>query len=378
MSVVALEQVEKNFGATRIVRGLSLVAEAGEFLVMVGPSGCGKTTTLRMIAGLEAPTAGTIHIGGRDVTALPPKDRDVAMVFQSYALYPHLSVFDNMAFGLTLRGAPKQEIARRVSEAARILELDALLTRRPKELSGGQRQRVAIGRAIVRDPKVFLFDEPLSNLDASLRGQMRAEIAGLHRRLGATMVYVTHDQVEAMMLATRIAVLEGGELRQVGPPQELYHRPKNRFVAGFIGSPPMNFVTGVVGARGGAPVLETRGAALALPDAARALAAGARLTVGIRPHDVRVDGSAIGSAIGSTIGLGGEASIVEPMGWESYVHVKTEVGTVIVRIEGATPARPGDRLGLVLPPTALHLFDDAGHALAHPVAQPPPVEGAGG
>src|SRR5688572_29709557 len=240
MAEVILKDVSKRYGDVSVIEVLNLKVEDREFLVLVGPSGCGKSTALRMIAGLEEITAGSILIGGRVVNDLPPKDRDVAMVFQSYALYPHMSVYENMAFGLSLRKVEPAEMKRRVEEAARILEIGHLLQRRPKDLSGGQRQRVAIGRAIVRQPKVFLFDEPLSNLDAALRVQMRAELQALHRRLGATMVYVTHDQVEAMMLATQIAVLEGGRLRQVGAPLELYHRPADRFVAGFIGSPGMN------------------------------------------------------------------------------------------------------------------------------------------
>jgi len=242
MANVKLKGISKSFGAVHIIKGIDLQIEHGEFVVFVGPSGCGKSTLLRLIAGLETASGGVLEIGGRQVNDLPPKDRGIAMVFQSYALFPHLSVFDNIAFGLNLAGVSKDEVAHKVRQAAQILKMENLLSRKPKELSGGQRQRVAIGRAIVRNPEVFLFDEPLSNLDAALRVNTRAEIAKLHRDLGATMVYVTHDQVEAMTLADKIVVLEAGQVRQVGAPLELYHLPKNQFVAGFIGSPKMNFL----------------------------------------------------------------------------------------------------------------------------------------
>ncbi len=279
MANVTLAGVEKSFGATRILQGIELDIRDGELLVLVGPSGCGKSTLLRCIAGLEDVTGGEVRIGGRDVTRLAPRERDVAMVFQSYALYPHMTVRENLAFGLKLRGAPPQDIDARVRDAAAMLELEALLERRPAQLSGGQRQRVAMGRAVVRSPKVFLFDEPLSNLDAALRVQMRAELLKLHRRLGTTTVYVTHDQVEAMTLAHRIAVLRGGELQQVGPAMELYARPANKFVAGFIGSPPMNFFAGEV--QDG----ELAGAGFRVPLPAP-IAAGTRAVLGVRPNDV--------------------------------------------------------------------------------------------
>ena len=243
MSFLALDNVTKSYGDHEVIKGVSFSAQKGEFVVFVGPSGCGKSTLLRMIAGLEEITGGDVSIDGRVVTDVEPALRQVAMVFQSYALYPHMTVFDNMAFGLTMVKTPKDEIRRKVGEAARILQIEPLLQRKPRQLSGGQRQRVAIGRAIVRDPKLFLFDEPLSNLDAELRTQMRVEIARLHRALGVTMVYVTHDQIEAMTLADRIVVLRAGKVEQVGTPTELYDRPANLFVAGFIGSPRMNFLT---------------------------------------------------------------------------------------------------------------------------------------
>ena len=368
MASVELKAVEKRFGETRIVKGLSLAVGAGELLVLVGPSGCGKTTTLRMIAGLEEASGGDIFIDGRRVNDLAPKERDIAMVFQSYALYPHLSVRENLAFGLRLRKLPEAEIAARVDEAARVLAIGPLMQRKPKELSGGQRQRVAIGRAIVRHPKVFLFDEPLSNLDAALRVQMRGEIAALHKRLGATMVYVTHDQVEAMMLATRIAVLDQGDLKQIGPPLELYRRPDDRFVAAFLGSPSMNFLDGEI--VGGAFVVD--GVPVRLPPAGavpgRFTDTMARATLGVRPHDVGL----------AADGVKGEVTIVEPMGWETFVHVKTAAGVVVARVEGAAAAgdvRLGDRVALALDGARAHVFDTDGKAILHPVADSPPPPG---
>jgi multiple sugar transport system ATP-binding protein len=351
MASVELIGVEKSFGDVKVVRGVSLSITHGEFLVLVGRSGCGKSTCLRMIAGLEEPTGGEIRIDGRRVNEVPPKDRDIGMVFQSYALYPHMTVRKNIAFGLELRKMPVPEIDTRVREVADILELGSLLERKPKELSGGQRQRVAMGRAIARRPRVFLFDEPLSNLDAALRVQMRAELASLHRTLGATMVYVTHDQVEAMTLADRIAVLEGGVLQQVAPPLELYHRPANRFVAGFIGSPAMNFLEGTVGPKG----FTTNGLSIPL-DAPHGLA-----TLGIRPHDL------VPVASGA---LAGEVTVVEPMGWESFAHVTTPAGPVVARLEGrdAAALKIGSRLALDVDPSRIHLFDAHGVAVRHPAA----------
>jgi multiple sugar transport system ATP-binding protein len=348
VSSLELLALEKRYGDTLIVKGISLAIDAGEFLVLVGPSGCGKTTTLRMIAGLEEISGGEIRIAEQRVNELAPKDRDIAMVFQSYALYPHMSVRQNMAFGLTLRKIDKAEITARVAKAARILGIEHLLDGRPRELSGGQKQRVAIGRALVRDPKIFLFDEPLSNLDASLRGTMRAELAALHRRLGTTMVYVTHDQVEAMMLATRIAVLDAGILRQVGPPLELYHRPADRFVAGFLGTPSMNFIEGeVIDGRFNAP-----GLSLPLPGVATGKA-----SIGVRPHDVRVSDDG---------GLVGEVVMVEPMGWEAFAHIRTAAGNVVTRLEGRlVTVRAGDRLTLAVDPACCHFFAADGKTIVH-------------
>ena len=355
MASVELQNVHKRFGETHVVRGVTLSIEHGEFLVLVGRSGCGKSTCLRMIAGLEEASEGEIRIDGRAVNGVPPKERDVGMVFQSYALYPHMTVAENVAFGLRLRKVPAPEVDTRVQEVARMLELDGLLHRYPRELSGGQRQRVAMGRAIARRPRVFLFDEPLSNLDAALRVQMRAELAALHRRLGATMVYVTHDQVEAMTLATRIAVLEAGVLQQVDRPLTLFHEPANRFVAGFIGSPSMNFVEGTLGSRDGRPVLEAPGLVLPLPEAP-GVSAGEKLTLGVRPNDLVPGGD-----------LPGEVEAVEPMGWEAYAHVRTDAGTLVVRLEGAAAAvRPGERLSLAVDPARVHLFAGDGRALAAP------------
>ena len=287
LAAVALEGITKSFGATKVIHGVDIAIADGEFAVFVGPSGCGKSTLLRTIAGLEAPDAGSIRIGGRVVNDLPPKEREVAMVFQTYALYPHMSVQANMGFGLMIAGTDKPTIANKVAAAARMLGLDSLLDRLPRQLSGGQRQRVAMGRAMVRDPKVFLFDEPLSNLDAKLRVQMRSEIRALHQRLGATSIYVTHDQIEAMTMADRIVVLRDGRVEQVGTPRELYDRPGNTFVAGFIGSPAMNLVAATVA--GGTPKLVRLelGGCLALPAACPAQV-GQRVMLGLRPEHLKL------------------------------------------------------------------------------------------
>src|SRR5437773_10144636 len=286
MATVTFDHVSKRYGDVVAVNDLNLEIRDGEFMVLVGPSGCGKTTSLRMIAGLEEISDGTLRIGDRVVNDVAPKDRDIAMVFQSYALYPHMSVRDNLAFGLKLRKVPKAEIDRRVNQTAETIQLQKLLNRKPKELSGGQRQRVALGRAIVREPAVFLMDEPLSNLDAKLRVQTRAEIARLHQRMGTTFVYVTHDQVEAMTMGTRIAVMSEGILQQVGPPQELYDHPVNRFVAGFIGSPAMNFVEATVSGSGESATLETAGLKVPVPGHLREAigpTVGHKVIVGFRP-----------------------------------------------------------------------------------------------
>ena len=358
MATVELEGVGKLYGTTRAVEGVNLSIGDGEFLVLVGPSGCGKSTLLRMVAGLEEISEGELRIGGQRANEKAPRDRDVAMVFQSYALYPHMTVRDNMAFGLKVRKEDPAEIDRRVAEAARMLELEPLLDRLPKAMSGGQRQRVAMGRAIVRQPSVFLFDEPLSNLDAALRTQMRGELKSLHSQLGSTMLYVTHDQVEAMTLADRIAVLRLGVLQQAGTPTELFERPANRFVAGFIGSPAMNFIDGKLD--GGTFV--AGGASLPLADLGRA-SEGDSCALGVRPHELRV--SSEGAA-----GLAGRVGLVEPTGWESMVHIDTDVGRLVARVETKDLEGICEGAGVSVTPTsAVHLFapGETGVALRHPV-----------
>ncbi|HEX9103330.1 MAG TPA: sn-glycerol-3-phosphate ABC transporter ATP-binding protein UgpC [Polyangia bacterium] len=334
MAQLTIDHVGKDHGATRVLGDVSLTVADGELLVLVGPSGCGKSTLLRCIAGLEELSRGAILMDGVDITRAEPRDRDIAMVFQSYALYPHLTVRDNLAFGLKMRKTPKDEIARRIGEAAEMLGLDKLLERRPAQLSGGQRQRVAMGRAVVRRPKVFLFDEPLSNLDAALRGQMRVELMRLHQRLSATMVYVTHDQVEAMTLADRIAVLNAGALMQVGAPAELYARPANLFVAKFIGTPEMN-------------VLDARAAAacrLTGPLPAEVA------SVGVRAEDLRL-------AAG---GVGAQVDVVEHLGAEALVHLRVEMIELCARVEAQAVPRTGERVQVTIDPARLHCFDGAG------------------
>ena len=359
MATLRLRGLRKSYGTTEIIKGVDLDIADREFAVFVGPSGCGKSTLLRMIAGLEEITDGDLFIDGARVNEVGPADRGLAMVFQSYALYPHMSVRDNMAFALKLAGASKAERAAKVAEASRILQLDAYLDRKPKDLSGGQRQRVAIGRAIVRHPKIFLFDEPLSNLDAALRGQMRIELARLHRDLNATMIYVTHDQVEAMTMADKIVVLNAGRIEQVGSPLELYHHPANLFVAGFIGSPRMNLL--LVRATGPDPA----GVRVALPgggevvvpvDGARA-ALGAAVTLGIRPEALKP---------GTDGALAGEVTHVERLGGLTLAHVTVAGGTTVVaQIEGSAPVRTGETIRLTIDPGATHLFDGDGRALPH-------------
>ncbi len=356
MSTVTFEHVTKKYGEVLAVNDLNLAINDGEFMVLVGPSGCGKTTSLRMIAGLEEISAGELKIGDRIVNDVPPKDRDIAMVFQSYALYPHMTVRDNMAFGLKLRKLPKADIERRVNEAAGTLSLEKLLDRKPKELSGGQRQRVALGRAIVREPAVFLMDEPLSNLDAKLRVQTRAEIARLHQRMGTTFVYVTHDQVEAMTMGTRIAVMSDGLLQQVGTPQVLYDQPKNRFVAGFIGSPSMNFLDVTFDSSGGAPKLVGPGGWTAnLPHrfaTAVGATSGRKLVAGFRPEHLELD-----PVEGDTVTLPGRADVVEYLGNEELLHVTAAEKDIVAIVGSDHRVKPGDVLDLILPLSKLHLFD---------------------
>ena len=347
MSRVTLQNVVKKYGETKVIHGVDLAIEPGEFCVFVGPSGCGKSTLLRMVAGLEETTSGQIHIGAADVTRMDPSERGVAMVFQTYALYPHMTVAENMGFGLKMTGHPKAEIAAKVAEAARILKLEPLLERKPKALSGGQRQRVAIGRAIVRGPEVFLFDEPLSNLDAELRVEMRVEIARLHREIGATMIYVTHDQVEAMTMADKIVVLRAGRIEQVGAPLELYRNPDNRFVAGFIGSPAMNFVSASVGE--GGLVAPDLAAAPLTPPIAR-LATGRAVTLGLRPQALSLDPS------GATHRL----DHVEALGGVSYVYLTAPGGArLVAELRGDQVVTPGGMTGIAFDPAQLFVFDAA-------------------
>jgi multiple sugar transport system ATP-binding protein len=342
MAEVTIRNLVKAYGGLTVIQGLDLDIPDGEFVVLVGPSGCGKSTLLRMIAGLEEISAGDIRIGERRVNNLAPSERDIAMVFQNYALYPHKTVAANMGFALKMRGMDKAEIDRRVQRAAEILGLSPYLDRYPRALSGGQRQRVAMGRAIVRDPQVFLFDEPLSNLDAKLRVQMRTEIRELHQRLKTTTVYVTHDQIEAMTMADRIVVMQGGRIEQVGAPLDLYDRPANTFVAGFIGSPAMNMLPGVV--RGGA--VEVAGMRLPLPGG-MTVAEGREVIWGIRPEHL---------AAGAE-GLRGTVAVVEPTGSETHVVLRSEGAEVVAMFRDRVVFRPGDALVLVPEAGKVHLFD---------------------
>ena len=362
MAGVSLRGVAKAYGDIRVVRKMDLDIVDGEFLVLVGPSGCGKSTTLRMIAGLEDINEGQILIDEKVVNATPAKDRDIAMVFQNYALYPHMNVFENMAFGLELRKFPRDEINKRVKEAADILALNDLLDRKPKQLSGGQRQRVALGRAIVRHPKVFLFDEPLSNLDAQLRVQMRAEISKLHTRLKTTMIYVTHDQVEAMTMGTRIVVMKGGDVMQVGAPIELYNRPANRFVAGFIGTPSMNFIEAVCREDGtGGLQLVTESAALnVVPGMVPVLhpLVGKPVVVGVRPCDLS-DPAVEKEGNSEQISFEGDIDMLEVLGAMQIAHVR--IGGQIVQAELSMRSHltVGEKVRLAIVPEALHVFDAA-------------------
>ena len=346
MSGVTLSNITKKYGEVQVIHGIDLEIKDGEFCVFVGPSGCGKSTLLRMVAGLEDTTGGAISIGARDVTREDPARRGVAMVFQTYALYPHMTVQENMGFGLRMNGYPKAEIAQKVAEASRILKLDDYLKRKPAALSGGQRQRVSIGRAIVRGPEVFLFDEPLSNLDAELRVEMGVEIARLHKEIGATMIYVTHDQVEAMTLADKIVVLRGGVIEQVGAPMDLYRNPDNKFVAGFIGSPAMNFLSAVV--KNGlvnVPGLETSvDLPVTLP------AEGTAVEIGLRPEHLTLDPTGTTHRIEMTESLGGV----------SYAYLKGTSGEkIVVEERGEIRSTEGDTVGLILDAASARLFDAA-------------------
>ncbi len=354
MGDIVLRRLEKSFGSVEVIRELSLDVEAGEFIVFLGPSGCGKSTLLRMIAGLEEASAGEILIDGRRVDALPPGQRGVAMVFQHYALYPHMSVRENMAFGLRNVGQAAAEIERRIVEAARILEIGHLLERKPAQLSGGQRQRVAIGRAIVKEPKAFLFDEPLSNLDAGLRSRTRIELARLHQQMKATMIFVTHDQVEAMTLATRIAVMNHGRIEQVGAPMDIYRRPATRFVAGFIGPPAMNFVSvEAIGVRDGGAVLRMPdGSEVVTRVVATELGGRTRLELGVRAEHVTSGGS-----------IPAVADVVERLGDRTLVYARLADGTNFVfEDEGDSSVAVGDRVGLTIDSRFVHVFDADGRA----------------
>ncbi|HHG90614.1 MAG TPA: sn-glycerol-3-phosphate ABC transporter ATP-binding protein UgpC [Devosia sp.] len=337
MAEVTLENVNKSYGGVPALTDVSLSIADGAFVVFVGPSGCGKSTLLRSIAGLEGIQSGKIFIGGKDVTETAPSDRDVAMVFQSYALYPHMSVRQNVEFGMKVNKVPPEERERRIAEAGRILQLEEYLDRKPSQLSGGQRQRVAIGRAIVKDPKVFLFDEPLSNLDAKLRIQMRIELEALHKQLGATMIYVTHDQVEAMTMADTIVVLNEGRVEQVGAPLELYHNPRTEFVAGFIGSPAMNFLDRKQLGKKGADKLDKK-----------------TVRIGIRPEHVQITGAGKG-ALDVTV------AVKEQLGGESYLYVRNgDYDNIVVKTDGDDKTPSGAKIGLAFPKERLHQFDASG------------------
>ncbi|MGE7368828.1 ABC transporter ATP-binding protein [Neorhizobium sp. NPDC001467] len=347
MATVNIQNIAKRFGAVEVIRDLSVDIADGEFVVLVGPSGCGKSTLLRMVAGLEEVSGGAIRIGPREVSHLPARDRDIAMVFQNYALYPHMTVADNMAFALKLKKADATETRRKVESAAAILGLEKLLDRYPRQLSGGQRQRVAMGRALVRDPQVFLFDEPLSNLDAKLRVQMRAEIKALHQRIGTTIIYVTHDQIEAMTMADKIVVLHDGRIEQVGAPLDLYDRPANLFVAGFIGSPAMNFVDGKIEE---GVFRSDKGLILPLPPGAdTAKLGGRKLVYGVRPEHIRAEPS----------GIAGRVEIVEGTGSEIFARVRSHEEEISCLFRERLDIRFGDDIGIAVDAPRAHLFDKA-------------------
>ena len=357
MAEVLIKNVTKVYeGDNKVVTDANFRVNDKEFVVLVGPSGCGKTTTLRMIAGLEEITSGEIYIDGKLVNNLPPKDRDIAMVFQNYALYPHMTVYENMAFGLKLKKVDKKEIESRVNEAANILGLEEYLKRKPKALSGGQRQRVAVGRAIVRKPKVFLFDEPLSNLDAKLRVQMRTEISKLHKQLGATMIYVTHDQTEAMTMGDRIVIMRDGFINQVDPPLNLYNKPVNQFVAGFIGSPAMNFLSGTILEKNGLMFIsndsEFKSHFSAEQKDYLKSYLGQEITIGVRPEDISVDNSA-----GKSIELESTLDVIEPMGNETFIYFEIEKIQFIARIRPLQNLKTGEKVKLFIEPNKVYLFD---------------------
>jgi multiple sugar transport system ATP-binding protein len=360
MAGVILRNVKKSFGDVHIIKGIDLDVADGEFCVFVGPSGCGKSTLLRMIAGLEDITSGVLQIAGKDMTNVEPADRGVAMVFQSYALYPHMTVRDNVGFGLRMTGHDKADIEKRTKRAADMLQLGPLMDRKPSQLSGGQRQRVAIGRAIVREPEVFLFDEPLSNLDAALRVQTRTEIGKLHQDLKATMIYVTHDQVEAMTMADKIVVLSAGLIEQEGSPLELYHRPNNTFVAGFIGSPKMNFIktTAGPGAKGTISVTLPGGGKIALPAGEARIGSNEAVTLGVRPEHVELQG---GDAK-----LTGTLKLAEYLGSETMFYLALADGTdFAVKADGLAKAATGSQMKIGIPANACHLFDQSGKAIVN-------------
>ena len=361
MASLSLKHINKTYpNGFEAVKDFNLEIEDKEFIIFVGPSGCGKSTTLRMIAGLEDITSGELKIGDKVVNDVEPKDRDIAMVFQNYALYPHMTVYDNMAFGLKLRKVPKDQIDKMVREAAKILDLEPLLDRKPKALSGGQRQRVAMGRAIVRDPKVFLMDEPLSNLDAKLRGQMRIEISKIHQRLGATIIYVTHDQTEAMTLGTRIVVMKDGVVQQVDTPQNLYQKPGNLFVAGFMGSPQMNFLDAVISEKGNKVYLVAGPSEIELPPAkAKKLIDGGyegkTVVLGIRPEDVHDEQMFIEASPNTVIEA--KIRVYEMLGAEVFLYFDYEGSSMTARVDPRTTARTGDTVKFALDAEKIHIFD---------------------
>jgi len=363
MATLKIRNLKKGFEGLSIIKGIDLEVRDREFVVFVGPSGCGKSTLLRLIAGLEDVTSGTIELDGRDITEVTPAKRDLAMVFQTYALYPHMTVRKNLSFALDLAGKDKAEVQAKVDEAARILELGALLDRKPKQLSGGQRQRVAIGRAIVRNPKIFLFDEPLSNLDAALRVQTRLELSRLHKELQATMIYVTHDQVEAMTLADKVVVLNAGRVEQVGSPLELYHQPANLFVAGFLGTPKMGFLKGTVSRIDamGCEVELAAGTRVQLQRVSPTLSVGSNVTLGIRPEHLEL--ASAGQGAFEVV-----ADVSERLGSDTFCHVVTNSQEALtLRIRGDMASQYGQRLSLYLNPDHCHLFDADGAAVARPL-----------